>query len=132
MAKITSYYEKKRLIDQLSEELNKLEEDQALKSELAFKDDVKSLMDEHGRTPADVIEIMLAIDPDSAANVPEKQVAPNGKRAPASRTPKTRKMLIFKNPNTGEVVETRGANHKTLNDWRLQYGRETVKEWQQN
>lgn len=37
---------------------------------------------------------------------------------------------IFKNPHTGEVVETRGHNHKTLNAWRDEYGSDTVANWE--
>ena len=36
MAKINDYYQKKQLMEKLSEELAKLEQDQALKSELEF------------------------------------------------------------------------------------------------
>jgi len=37
MAKINDYYQKKQLMEKLSEELAKLEQDQALKSELEFE-----------------------------------------------------------------------------------------------
>ena len=44
MAKINDYYQKKQLMEKLSEELAKLEQDQALKSELEFENKVRDLM----------------------------------------------------------------------------------------
>ncbi|MFC2990624.1 hypothetical protein [Halomonas tibetensis] len=37
-----------------------------------------------------------------------------------------RKLKIYKNPNTGEVVETRGGNQKTLKAWKNEYVAETT------
>src|SRR5690554_6263374 len=42
-----------------------------------------------------------------------------------------RPLKTYKNPHTGEVVKTRGGNHKTLNEWRDKYGKEAVKSWQE-
>lgn len=36
---------------------------------------------------------------------------------------------VYKNPNTGEVVETKGGNHKTLKEWNAQHGAATVESW---
>jgi hypothetical protein len=41
-------------------------------------------------------------------------------------------MKTYKNPYTGEVVKTRGGNHKTLNEWRQKHGKEAVQSWQQD
>ncbi|AZE47229.1 transcriptional regulator MvaT, P16 subunit, putative [Pseudomonas chlororaphis] len=35
-------------------------------------------------------------------------------------------MKVYKNPETGEVVQTKGGNHKTLKEWKAQYGSATV------
>lgn len=40
-----------------------------------------------------------------------------------------RKLKIYKNLNTGEVVETCGGNHKTLKAWKDEHGAETVESW---
>ncbi len=119
MAKINDYYQKKQLMEKLSDELSKLEDDQDLKSELEFEQKVRDLMEEHEKSPKDVLQILAAIDPTIASQAPGL----NGSR------PK-RAMKVYKNPHTGEVVRTRGGNHKTLNEWRNQYGKETVQGWQ--
>jgi hypothetical protein len=119
MAKINDYYQKKQMMEKLAGELSKLEEDQSLKVELEFENKVRELMSEYDKTPKDFIEILSAIDP-SIAN-PQ----PSGSGLPK------RAMKVYKNPHTGEVVRTRGGNHKTLNEWREQHGKATVKTWQE-
>jgi len=122
MAKINDYYQKKQLMEKLAAELEQLEKDQALKGELEFENKVRDLMDEYNKSPKDFLQILLAIDP-SIAGV--KADVSTGTRA-------KRPMKTYKNPHTGEVVKTRGGNHKTLNEWREKYGKEAVQSWQQD
>ena len=122
MAKINDYYQKKQLMEKLSEELAKLEQDQALKGELEFENKVRDLMKQYKKTPKDVLQILSAIDPTISG----------GKATSGTGTRAKRPMKTYKNPNTGEVVQTRGGNHKTLNEWRKKHGKETVQSWQQD
>ncbi|BEH15182.1 histone-like nucleoid-structuring protein, MvaT/MvaU family [Marinobacter shengliensis] len=122
MAKINDYYQKKQLMEKLAAELEQLEKDQALKGELEFENKVRDLMSEYKKSPKDFLQILLAIDP-SIAGV--KADISTGTRA-------KRPMKTYKNPHTGDVVKTRGGNHKTLNEWREKYGKEAVQSWQQD
>jgi hypothetical protein len=122
MAKINDYYQKKQLMEKLSEELAQLEQDQALKGELEFENKVRDLMKEYKKAPKDVLQILAAIDPTISGS---KATASGGSRA-------KRPMKTYKNPHTGEVVQTRGGNHKTLNEWRKKHGKEAVQSWQQD
>jgi hypothetical protein len=122
MAKINDYYQKKQLIEKLAAELEQLEKDQALKGELAFENKVRALMKEYDKSPKDVLQILSAIDP---SVVGEKNPST------ADSRPK-RPIKTYKNPHTGEVVKTRGGNHKTLNEWRQKHGKEAVQSWQQD
>jgi hypothetical protein len=36
---------------------------------------------------------------------------------------------VYKNPHTGEVVETKGGNHNQLKEWKAEHGSETVESW---
>ncbi|MCH8499746.1 MAG: DNA binding protein [Marinobacter sp.] len=119
MAKINVYYQKKQLIEQLAKELQQLEQDTALKSELEFEEKVRALMDEYNKTPRDVLQILGTIDSSLLG----------GKSAETGRAKRPEK--VYKNPHTGEVVKTRGGNHKTLNEWREKYGKEAVQSWQE-
>lgn len=119
MAKLRDYYDKKNLLQQLSDELEQLEQDSNLQQDLNFENKVRELMEEFDKDARDVVMIMSAIDPSI-------QLASTGggalKRAP--RATKT-----YTNPHTGEVVKTKGGNHKTLKAWRDKYGKETVQSW---
>lgn len=91
-----------------------------LKKELEFKEKLQGLMTEHGKLPRDVCEIL---DP-SYRNTPaksDKGVSKGGR--------KKRLLEVYKNPHTGEVVETRGGNHKVIQEWKAEFGNEEVVSW---
>ncbi|RXE48112.1 MULTISPECIES: histone-like nucleoid-structuring protein, MvaT/MvaU family [Chromohalobacter] len=119
MSLLSEYMKKEQLLKQLSEELQQLEKDQRLTSELEFKEKLEALMKEYDKSPAAVIE-MLDPQPESRSK-PATQTNNVGRRK--------RKLKIYKNPNTGEVVETRGGNQKTLKAWKDEYGNDTVESW---
>nr|WP_297400154.1 histone-like nucleoid-structuring protein, MvaT/MvaU family [uncultured Marinobacter sp.] len=121
MAKINDYYQKKQLMEKLAAELDQLEKDQALKSELDFEKDVRALMKKYDKSPKHVLQVLAAIDPSVAGAKGDTSTGTRAKRP----------MKTYKNPHTGEVVKTRGGNHKTLNEWREKHGKEAVQSWQQ-
>lgn len=119
MSLLSEYMKKEQLLKQLSEELQQLEKDQRLTSELEFKEKLEGLMKEYDKSPAAVIEML---DPQPASRSAAAAPASTGGR-------RKRKLKIYKNPNTGEVVETRGGNQKTLKAWKDEYGNDTVESW---
>lgn len=121
MSLLSEYMRKEQQLKQLSEELKKLESDQRLKSELDFKERLEALMKEFDKSAGDVIELL---DPKSQTSGGNKSQA-----APASGGRRKRKLKIYKNPKTGEVVETRGGNQKTLKAWKDEHGNDTVESW---
>lgn len=112
MSILNTYMQKEQQLKQLQEELDKLKNDERLKTELDFKNHLEDLMREFDKSAADVIKLL---DPTSTAD--------------KSTGRAKRKLKIYKNPNTGEVVETRGGNQKTLKAWKDEYGAETVESW---
>jgi hypothetical protein len=54
-----------------------------------------------------------------------------GKTARVSKTgtKRARKMKQYKNPNTGDVIETKGGNHKVLKEWKAKWGSDLVESW---
>ncbi|GAB2798301.1 transcriptional regulator MvaT [Halomonas shantousis] len=119
MSLLSEYMKKEQLLKQLDEELKQLEQDQRLKSELDFKQKLESLMSEYGKNATDVAEFL---------NVGSETRATSAK-APSTGGRRKRKLKIYKHPETGEVIETRGGNHKTLKAWKDEYGNDTVEEW---
>nr|WP_300312462.1 histone-like nucleoid-structuring protein, MvaT/MvaU family [Halomonas sp.] len=115
---LNDYMQMEQQLEQLRTRLEKLQNDDRLKAELEFKDKLESLMSEFGKSTADVIALL---DPSSRST--------SSKAAPASDGRRKRKLKIYKNPNSGEVVETRGGNHKTLKAWKEEHGADTVESW---
>ncbi|MEG7359682.1 histone-like nucleoid-structuring protein, MvaT/MvaU family [Pseudomonas citronellolis] len=121
MSKLAEFREAERLLKEQLALLEKLKNDSSLKKELEFKDQLQALMDEYGMNLRNVIDIL---DPQGTAN--------NAAANPAASAPRrSRQLKVYKNPNNGEVVETKGGNHKTLKAWKQQYGAETVESWLQ-
>ncbi|MDI5921176.1 DNA binding protein [Halomonas sp. LR5S13] len=118
MSILNSYLEKEQQLKQLQEELKTLEHDERLKNELEFKEKLEALMREFGKSASEVIGLL---NPKSAG-------AKSTASSPSTGRAK-RKLKIYKNPNTGEVVETRGGNQKTLKAWKEEHGAEVVESW---
>jgi len=107
----------KHLAEQL-QALEALKGDAGLKKEIEFETKLRELLAQYGYSLKDVINML---DPQA------------GRRAPAAvskaGTRKPRQVKVYKNPESGEVVETKGGNHKTLKEWKAKYGSDTVESW---
>ena len=80
------------------------------------------LLAEYGYSLRDVINLL---DPTAAKR---------GKSAPLSApaekgTRKARSLKVYKNPHSGEIVETKGGNHKLLKAWKNEHGSDVVESW---
>lgn len=118
MSKLAEYRQlEKHLVEQL-QALEALKGDSGLKKEIEFETKLRGLLDQYGFSLKHIINLL---GPQS------------GKRGQASTaTPGTRKpreLKTYKNPHTGEVVETKGGNHKTLKEWKTKYGSDEVESW---
>ena len=117
MSMLQKYRQIEDTIRDLTEKLNSLSKDDQLKKEIEFEKKLTALMEQHGKSTRDVIAIL---DPESKVTTPAKTTAPV-KRA--------RRVKRYKNPHNGNVIETKGGNHKTLKEWKAQYGGDTVESW---
>ncbi|WP_447747733.1 histone-like nucleoid-structuring protein, MvaT/MvaU family [Pseudomonas nicosulfuronedens] len=121
MSKIAEFRAaEKALADQLAY-LESLKHDGSLKKELEFEEKLTKLMKEYGKSLSEVISIL---DPAAAAGGRRNGKAP---RAPL----KPRALKVYKNPQTGEMVETKGGNHRVLKAWKAEFGNDTVESWLQ-
>jgi sulfur carrier protein ThiS len=100
-------------------ELETLKNDDGLKREIEFETKLRDLLAEHGYSLRNIIAILdpQAAGRKNAPSTPEKVV----RRARAVKT--------YKNPHNGEVVETKGGNHKTLKAWKAEHGSDEVESW---
>lgn len=115
MSKIASYREKEELLRKLTDEMNKLKEDPALKKELDFKEEINQVLNKYSLTLNDLAKIF------------QLDGAKSSGKGRGNR--QVRKLKVYVNPNNGETVETRGGNHKVLKAWKAQYGNDTVESW---
>ena len=122
MSLLTDYTLKQQQIEQLKAELEKLEQDDRLKNEIDFKNRLESLMKEFGKNARDVIATL-----DPRGEVANR----DGKSPKAGGTRRKRKLKVYCNPHSGDVIETRGGNHKQLKEWKEQYGSDVVEGWLQ-
>ena len=107
----------KAIKEQLAQ-LESLKNDAGLKKEIEFEEKLKTLMGKYDKSLRDVIAIL---DP-----------APRKGGAPAAAAPKQRRARVVKvyhNPHTGELIETKGGNHRGLKAWKEEYGAATVDSW---
>ncbi|PXX72408.1 MULTISPECIES: histone-like nucleoid-structuring protein, MvaT/MvaU family [unclassified Pseudomonas] len=101
-------------------ELESLKNDDGLKREIEFEKKLRDLLNEYGYSLRNIIAIL---DPHSAT----RRSTPGAVAEKGIRKP--RQLKVYKNPHSGEVVETKGGNHKTLKDWKAQYGAQEVESW---
>ena len=104
---------------QLEKELKSIESSAAFKKEIAVKRALTNLMKKYGYSENDLIALLQ-----SEGSEPVKRGI-----KPAEKRRKPRKLKIFRNPETGETVETRGGNHKVLKAWKAQYNLESINNW---
>ena len=123
MSLVNQYRSVESQIKELQSQLELMKSDSGFQKEMEFKTKLKSMMAEYGKSLRDVIAI---VDPNYSAPSAKASVgAPKATRA-------ARVTKIYKNPHTGEVIETKGGNHKLLKSWKEQYGSDEVVSWLAN
>lgn len=120
MSLINEYRATEEAIKELQARLANLSQDDKLKKELEFEGKLRALMGEYSKSLRDVIALL---DPESKLSK-----APRG-AVKTTATKRARKVKQYKNPHTGEVIETKGGNHKTLKEWKAKWGAEAVEGW---
>ncbi|WP_192564437.1 histone-like nucleoid-structuring protein, MvaT/MvaU family [Pseudomonas gozinkensis] len=118
MSRLAEY---RALEQQLAAQLAELESmkgDSGLKKEMEFESKLRALLAEYGFSLKNVINLL---DPQSGRRTPAVE-SKAGSRKP-------RQLKVYKNPHTGESVETKGGNHKTLKEWKAKHGSDIVESW---
>ncbi|OOV93590.1 histone-like nucleoid-structuring protein, MvaT/MvaU family [Pseudomonas sp. MF4836] len=119
MSKLAEFRQlEKHLAEQLAA-LEVLKGDEGLAQEIEFEQKLRNLLGEYGKS---LREVILILDPAASSR---KGSAP----APIKATRRERLVKVYKNPHTGETIETKGGNHKQLKEWKSEFGAETVESW---
>ncbi|HDS1725598.1 DNA binding protein [Pseudomonas putida] len=120
MSKLAEFRAAERALQEQIAQLEALKSDTGLKKEIEFESKLKVLMESYGKGLKEIIAIL---DPAPIGRRQEKTVA-------IPRRPRALKR--YKNPHSGEVVETKGGNHRVLKEWKVEYGAATVESWLQD
>ncbi len=100
-------------------ELESLKNNDGLKREMEFEKKLRDLLGDYGYSLRNIVAIL---DPQSSSlRVPAA--------AETKGTRKARALKVYKNPHSGEVVETKGGNNKVLKEWKAEHGSDTVESW---
>ncbi|CRM18927.1 histone-like nucleoid-structuring protein, MvaT/MvaU family [Pseudomonas sp. 35 E 8] len=99
-------------------ELEALKGSSELQKEIEFETELRSLLGEYGFSLRDIVNLL---DPQAG----RRSVTPVAEK-PARRE---RKVKHYQNPHNGEIIETKGGNHKLLKEWKAQYGSDVVESW---
>ena len=121
MSLINEYRATEEAIKELQERLKNLSQDEKLKKEIEFEGKLRTLMGEYQKSLRDIIALL---DPEASK---AGKVARTANKPAGSK--RSRKVKQYKNPNTGEVIETKGGNHKTLKEWKAKWGADVVESW---
>lgn len=120
MSKLAEFRQLERHLAEQLAALETMKNDKGLEKEIEFEGKLRGLLGQYGKSLKDIISIL---DPHTSIK------AGKGIAAPTQTTRKPRSVKVYKNPHTGEVVETKGGNHKTLKEWKAKHGSETVESW---
>ena len=108
MSKLKLYNQKKKELERLQQELDKLENSSALQKEMEFRQDLEAVVEKHGMTLSDLADFL-------AKSSAEMGIKVKGTRKqPVLRT--------FKHPTTGEVIKARRTSNKKLKSWAIELG----------
>lgn len=107
-----------KLAAQLAE-LEALKGSSELQKEIEFESKLRDLLATYGYSLRDVINIL---DP----QVSRRSAAPAGVEIAPRRA---RQVKQYRNPHNGEIIETKGGNHKLLKEWKAEYGADEVESW---
>ncbi|WP_458736777.1 histone-like nucleoid-structuring protein, MvaT/MvaU family [Pseudomonas chlororaphis] len=118
MSKLAEYRQLEKDLAEQLQTLEALKSDGALKKEIEFETKLRELLDKYGFNLKHIINLL---DPQRSS----RRQAP----AQTTSTRKPRQLKTYKNPHTGEVVETKGGNHKTLKEWKTKHGADEVESW---
>lgn len=118
MSRLAEFRAAEKALQEQLAQLESLKNDAGLKKEIEFEQKLQELMKHYGKGLRDIVAIL---DPSHGIQR-ASFAAPRQHRRP-------RVVKVYENPHTGELIETKGGNHRGLKAWKLQYGAATVESW---
>lgn len=122
MSKLAEFRQLERHLAEQLQALEAMKGDKALEAEIEFEGKLRTLLGQYSKSLRDVVAIL---DPGTSGKSLKTGAAPT-KIARRART-----LKVYKNPHTGESIETKGGNHKLLKSWKSEHGSDVVESWLQ-
>ena len=116
MSRLAEFRAAEKALQEQLAQLEALKNDAGLRKEIEFEQKLLGLMKTYDKSLRDIIAIL---DPKPSA----------AKAATAPKQRKARVLKVYQNPHTGELIETKGGNHRGLKAWKEEYGAATVDSW---
>lgn len=126
MSKYASYVETMDALEELKRKAALLEKDESVQKVIGFQAKLNDLMEKYKVSRADVLQMWGVEEKISKATKAPKSAKP---AKAGDKRFQARPLKTYKNPHTGEVVKTKGGNHKVLNAWRETYGKDVIDGW---
>ncbi len=117
MSRLAEFRAAEKALQEQLAQLESLKNDAGLKKEIEFESKLQGLMKTYDKSLRDVIAIL---DPNPKSSL---------QQAAAPKTRRARVVKVYQNPHTGELIETKGGNHRGLKAWKEEYGASTVDSW---
>lgn len=121
MSKLAEFRELERTLANQLATLEALKGDSGLQREIEFEQKLRELLAQYSYSLRNIISIL---DPQASVRRGQGNITPVEKGQRRARVLKQ-----YSNPHTGEIIETKGGNHRQLKEWKNQYGAETVESW---
>lgn len=126
MSKYASYVETMDALEELKRKAALLEKDESVQKVIGFQAKLNDLMEKYKVSRADVLQMWGVEEKISKATKAPKSAKP---AKAGDKRFQARPLKTYKNPHTGEVVKTKGGNHKVLNAWRETFGKDVIDAW---
>lgn len=117
MSRLAEYRQLEKRIAQQTADLGVLKADPELETEIEFETKLHDLLAKYEKQLADVVSIL-----DGTMGKVETRAAEGLVR-------RARQVKLYRNPLTGQTVESKGGNNKLLGAWKAQFGHEEVESW---
>jgi len=118
MSKLAEFRQLEKHLAEQFKALEAMKGNDGLKKEIEFETKLRKLLEQYGFSLNHIINLL---EPKTTAR---RQSA-----SPVAKTRKPRGLKVYKNPKTGEVIETKGGNHKALKEWKAEHGADVVEGW---
>ena len=119
MRSLTKKAKMETALAKLKQDIENLEKSESYKKEQSLIKGVEKLLSKYDKTKAELITYLHDGATEKTSKEPTK----------LKTARKQRKLKVYKNPATNEIIETRGGNHKVLKAWKAEYPTQNIEQW---